>query len=59
MKRFGIDGCESLIPLIDTLIENTSKHGAEQICFGMAHRGRLNILVNVLGKVSKDLFASF
>ena len=59
MKRFGIDGCESLIPLIDTLIENTSKHGAEQICFGMAHRGRLNILVNVLGKVSKDLFAAF
>ena len=38
MKRFGIDGCESLIPLVDTLIKTTSKNGAEQICFGMAHR---------------------
>ena len=59
MKRFGIDGCESLIPLVDTLIKTTSKNGAEQICFGMAHRGRLNLLVNVLGKVSKELFAAF
>ena len=45
MKRFGIDGCESLIPLVDTLIKTTSKNGAEQICFGMAHRGRLNLLL--------------
>ena len=59
MKRFGIDGCESLIPLIDTLIEQTSKNNAEQICFGMAHRGRLNLLINVLGKKPKDLFAEF
>ena len=59
MKRFGIDGCESLIPLVDTLIKTTSKNGAEQICFGMAHRGRLNLLVNVLGKVSKELFEAF
>ena len=59
MKRFGIDGCESLIPLVDTLIKTTSKKGAEQICFGMAHRGRLNLLVNVLGKVSKELFEAF
>ena len=59
MKRFGIDGCESLIPLVDTLIRTTSKNGAEQICFGMAHRGRLNLLVNVLGKVSKELFEAF
>jgi 2-oxoglutarate dehydrogenase complex, dehydrogenase (E1) component, and related enzymes len=55
MKRFGIDGCESLIPLIDTLIEQTSKNSAEQICFGMAHRGRLNLLINVLGKKPKDI----
>ncbi len=59
MKRFGIDGCESLIPLVDTLIKTTSKNGAEQLCFGMAHRGRLNLLVNVLGKVSKELFEAF
>ena len=59
MKRFGIDGCESLIPLIDSLIEETSNNNAEQICFGMAHRGRLNLLINILGKKPKDLFAEF
>ena len=50
MKRFGNEGSESLIPLVDSLIQNSSIFGAEQICLGMAHRGRLNLLVNVLGK---------
>ena len=50
MKRFGIEGAESLIPLVDSLIQNCGIFGAQQICFGMAHRGRLNLLVNVLGK---------
>ena len=59
MKRFGIDGAESLIPLVDSLIQNCGVFGAEQICFGMAHRGRLNLLVNVLGKSPKELFAEF
>ncbi len=59
MKRFGIDGAESLIPLVDSLIQNCGIFGAEQICFGMAHRGRLNLLVNVLGKSPKDLFSAF
>ena len=59
MKRFGIEGAESLIPLIDSLIQNTGIFGAQQICFGMAHRGRLNLLVNVLGKSPKDLFIEF
>ena len=59
MKRFGIDGAESLIPLVDSLIQNCGIFGAEQICFGMAHRGRLNLLVNVLGKSPKELFAEF
>ena len=59
MKRFGIDGAESLVPLIDSLIQNCGQLGANQICFGMAHRGRLNLLVNVLGKMPSDLFSSF
>ena len=59
MKRFGIDGCESLIPLVDTLIQNCGILGAKQICFGMAHRGRLNLLVNVLGKTPAELFSAF
>ena len=59
MKRFGIDGAESLIPLVDSLIQNCGVFGAEQICFGMAHRGRLNLLVNVLGKSPKELFTEF
>ena len=59
MKRFGIDGAESLIPLVDSLIQNCGIFGAEQICFGMAHRGRLNLLVNILGKLPKELFTEF
>ena len=59
MKRFGIDGAESLIPMVDSLIQNCGIFGAEQICFGMAHRGRLNLLVNVLGKPPKELFSAF
>ncbi|MDA9044694.1 2-oxoglutarate dehydrogenase E1 component [Gammaproteobacteria bacterium] len=59
MKRFGIDGAESLIPLVDAVIQNCGELGANQICFGMAHRGRLNLLVNVLGKLPSELFAAF
>jgi len=59
MKRFGIDGSESLVPLVDAVIQNCGALGANQICFGMAHRGRLNLLVNVLGKLPKDLFSAF
>ena len=59
MKRFGSEGAESLIPLVDSLIQNCSIFGAEQICLGMAHRGRLNLLVNVLGKSPKELFSEF
>ena len=59
MKRFGIDGAESLVPLVESVIQNCGSLGANQICFGMAHRGRLNLLVNVLGKLPSELFAAF
>ena len=59
MKRFGIDGAESLVPLVESVIQNCGLIGANQICFGMAHRGRLNLLVNVLGKLPSELFAAF
>ena len=59
MKRFGIDGSESLVPLVESIIQNCGSIGANQICFGMAHRGRLNLLVNVLGKLPSELFSAF
>ena len=59
MKRFGIDGAEALVPLVESVIQNCGSLGANQICFGMAHRGRLNLLVNVLGKLPSELFSAF
>ena len=56
MKRFGVDGSEALVPLVESVIQNCGTLGANQICFGMAHRGRLNLLVNVLGKLPSELF---
>ncbi len=58
-KRFGLEGGEVLIPLIDTLIDRAGRHEAKEICLGMAHRGRLNVLVNVLNKSPTELFAHF
>ena len=47
------------MPLVDAVIQNCGELGANQICFGMAHRGRLNLLVNVLGKLPSELFSAF
>jgi len=58
-KRFGLEGGESLIPLVDELIQRAGGHGTKEIVMGMAHRGRLNVLVNTLGKNAKDLFDEF
>ncbi len=58
-KRFGLEGGESLIPMLDGLIKRAGTYGAKEIVLGMAHRGRLNTLVNVFGKNPADLFDEF
>ena len=58
-KRFSLEGGDSLIPLLDDLVQQGGKLGVEETIIGMAHRGRLNVLVNLLGKAPKDLFSEF
>lgn len=58
-KRFSLEGCDSLIPLLNILIERSGRHDAERLCLGMAHRGRLNTLINIMGKKAEDLFKEF
>jgi len=58
-KRFSIEGCETIIPLLDQLIDRAGDQGIEQITMGMAHRGRLNVLANVIGHFCERIFTSF
>jgi 2-oxoglutarate dehydrogenase E1 component len=58
-KRFSLEGADSLIPMLDDLIQNGGDHHVEECIIGMAHRGRLNVLVNLLGKSPADLFSEF
>ncbi len=58
-KRFGLEGGESLIPMLSEMIQRSGAYRAQEIVIAMAHRGRLNVLVNILGKNPSELFAEF
>jgi len=58
-KRFSLEGGDSLIPLLDDLIQQGGTIGIQEMVVGMAHRGRINVLVNVLGKAPQELFSEF
>ena len=58
-KRFSLEGAEALIPALDSVIEKGSSMGIEEFVIGMAHRGRLNVLANIMQKTYKDIFAEF
>ncbi|MBQ0959736.1 2-oxoglutarate dehydrogenase E1 component [Ideonella sp. 4Y11] len=58
-KRFSLEGGESFIAAMDEVVQRGGEQGVQEIVIGMAHRGRLNVLVNTLGKMPKDLFAEF
>jgi 2-oxoglutarate dehydrogenase E1 component len=58
-KRFSLEGGESIIPALDALIEQAAEKGVEHFVMGMAHRGRLNVLANIFGKSTQDIFSEF
>jgi len=58
-KRFSLEGGESVIAAMDHLVQSSGEQGVQEMVIGMAHRGRLNVLVNTLGKLPRDLFSEF
>ncbi len=58
-KRFSVQGGESMIPMLDLLIDKAGEMGADEVVLGMAHRGRLNVLVNIMDKNVREIFAAF
>jgi len=58
-KRFSLEGAETMIPLIDTLLSDAADEGVKDVVMGMAHRGRLNVLANIIGKPYEEIFSKF
>jgi len=58
-KRFSLEGGESLIPMMQLIVERAASHDVEEVVIGMAHRGRLNVMANVLGMPAREIFAEF
>ncbi len=58
-KSFSLEGSESLIPLLQWAIERAAEHGVDEVTLGMAHRGRLNVLANIMGKSPREIFREF
>ena len=58
-KTFSLEGAESLIPMIDLALEKAGEHGVQEVVFGMAHRGRLNVMANIMKKRATNIFWSF
>ena len=58
-KRFSVEGTDALVPMLDAVIDESGRAGAREVVIGMAHRGRLNVLTNVMGKPFETLFAEF
>jgi 2-oxoglutarate dehydrogenase E1 component len=58
-KRFGLEGAESAIPFLDAALDEAARSGVEEAVIGMAHRGRLNVLANIVGKSYGEIFAEF
>lgn len=58
-KRFSLEGAESMIAMLDLIVESAGSFGVEEVVIGMAHRGRLNVLANIMGKNVREIFAQF
>ncbi len=58
-KRFSLEGADTMIPALSEILERAATHGVEKVVIGMAHRGRLNVLVNIMGKSYRDVFREF
>ena len=58
-KRFSLEGAESVIPMMDAVIDQAAEHGLDEVVIGMPHRGRLNVLANIVGKPYSQIFSEF